>query len=196
MWQALVAEVLLHRTRARQAEDVFRELRRRYRTAAAFGSATREELLGLFEPLGLRWRAELVVRLAAEIGVRHGRLPKDAAALRTMPGVGDYAAAAALSLHAGQRAVIVDSNVVRVLCRLVGAEFDGETRRAKWLGELADRLTPDVEFRAYNYALLDLGMQICRPARPRCVDCPLLPMCTTGRDHVFGAVTSTVENSA
>jgi A/G-specific adenine glycosylase len=179
-WQGLVAEVLLQRTRASQVVPVFQELRRRYPSASRFAAASESEIANLIAPLGLRWRAPLLHRLALQIGERRGRLPKDEAELEALPGVGPYAAAAALSLHGEVRAIIVDTNVVRVLCRLVDAPYDAETRRKKWLRELAGRLTPDDDFRQYNYALLDLSRLLCRPAAPRCGACPLTSWCATG----------------
>ncbi len=180
LWQALATEIFLQRTRARQVVAVFLEMRRRYPTAVRFAAASPKEIADLIAPLGLRWRAPLLHDLARSVGESDGRLPRDQAELERLPGVGPYAAAAALSLHAGVRAVIIDANVVRVLCRLVGAPYDGETRRKEWLRELAERLTPPSEFRRYNYALLDLSMQICRHREPLCDQCPLQQLCVTG----------------
>ncbi len=73
--------------------------------------------------------------------------------------------------------MIIDANVVRVICRLVGEPYDGETRRKRWLMDLAERLTPERTFRDYNYALLDLAMVVCLPAAPRCRACPLAAVC-------------------
>ena len=98
--------------------------------------------------------------------------------------MGDYAAAATAAFHGGTRAAIVDANIVRLLCRLRGHEYDGETRRKRWLLELADRLTPSVEFRDYGFAVLDLSMTVCRPRRPLCAECPLITWCATGHDEV------------
>jgi A/G-specific adenine glycosylase len=95
-----------------------------------------------------------------------------------LPGVGPYVASAVISLHIGNRAVIVDSNVVRVLSRITGAKYNAETRRQKWLLDLADYLTPKYP-REYNYALLDLGIQVCSPRIPACDRCPLVEMCRT-----------------
>ena len=165
------------RTRAAQVLPVYRELFRRFPTARTFGAANDEELTEIVGPLGLRWRARLVAALAHEIGRRNGRLPRTQKALEELPGVGPYAAAAALSLHGGRRAVIIDANVVRVLARLVGREFDGETRRKRWLRDLAEYATPARDVRAFNYALLDLGAIVCRPRTPRCSACPLEDLC-------------------
>jgi A/G-specific adenine glycosylase len=179
-WQALVAEFLLLRTRATQAEAAFRRIRRQYPNARALAAASDEELIQLIRPLGLRWREPLFVELARELGRRNGRVPRGADELRELPGVGEYVAAATLALHMNRRAVIIDSNVVRLLCRLVGVQFDGETRRKRWLRDLAARLTPEQDFREFGYAILDLSMTVCAPGTPRCEACPLRDLCATG----------------
>ncbi len=187
LWQGLVAEVLLQRTRAAQVAPVFDELIRRYPSAQRFAMASERDIQELITSLGLRWRAPLLHRLASSIGVRKGHLPRTQVELEALPGVGPYAAGAALSLHGNTRALIIDSNVVRVLSRLVGAPYDGETRRKRWLRELSDELTPHDGHRRFNYALLDLAMLLCSPRSPRCNACPLRAMCVTGTSLAAGA---------
>lgn len=189
VWQALVAEFLLLRTRAAQVEPVFGALQKRYPNPRAFGDAPDEELVDLVASLGLRWRGRLLVRLAREIGHRDGRIPLDPNELRRLPGVGDYVAAATLALHGGRRAVLVDSNIVRLLCRLVGSPFDGETRRRRWLREFADRLTPEAGYREYGYAILDHSMSVCRPRNPLCPECPLRDLCASASGQAIARAT-------
>ena len=186
LWQALIAEVMLQRTRAEQVTSTFNLFRDRYRSPATLGRASEEELAGLMRPLGLRWRGRLLHRLAQEIARLDGALPLDQHALEALPGVGSYAAAATLSLHANRRAVLIDSNIVRVLCRLVGTAYDSETRRKRWLRELATALTPPRAHRDYNYALLDLAGLVCVPRAPKCGECPILRWCVTGLDRTDG----------
>lgn len=181
LWQALVAEFLLLRTRADQAAPVFENLQRRYPDARSLGDAPEERLHEMIASLGLRWRWPLFVQLARAIADCDGDIPTTVDELKEFPGVGPYVAAATAALHGGNRASIVDSNIVRLLCRLTGQTYDGETRRKRWLLDLADRLTPEVEFRAYGYAALDLSMTVCRPRSPLCSQCPLVTLCVTGR---------------
>ncbi len=176
-WQGLVVEVLLQRTRAPQVVPVFEEFRRRYPTAAAFGAVDEDELAQLLAPLGLRWRVPLFTRLAREVGRLRGRLPRDYEALKALPGVGPYAAGAALSLHGNRVAPVIDANTVRLVCRLLGFEYGAETRRVAWVHALFERLTPAGKHRAFNYGMLDLAMTVCMPRRPSCDRCPLASMC-------------------
>lgn len=137
------------------------------------------------KPLGLHWRIALLRRMARVVS-ELGEPPDSSDELTKLPGVGPYAAAAYLSFHRNIRAVIVDSNIVRWLGRVFGFRTDAETRRKRWLIELADWLTPRQTFRQYNYAVLDLSMTICR-RRPRCSKCPLAEgICefASGRDNL------------
>ncbi len=182
LWKGLLVEVMLQRTRADQVAPSFRCLDSCFPTARSLRNMDESGARDLIGPLGLSWRIPLFVELCREIAEHGGRLPRDMSALQNLPGVGPYAAGAALSLHGETRAVIVDSNVVRVLCRFLGVPFDGETRRKKWVEEALEHLTPENDFRAFNYALLDLAMQVCRPRRPDCGICPLQTLCRTGSD--------------
>ena len=174
---------MLQRTRADQAAPTFLRFREQYPSPAALAGASVEEFTELVGTLGLRWRGRLLHQLAHEIARLDGDLPLDQTALEALPGVGPYSAAATLSLHGNRRAVLIDSNIVRVLCRLVGAEYDGETRRKRWLRELAEAMTPPRAHRDYNYAVLDLAALVCLPRAPRCDECPIQTWCKTGLER-------------
>ena len=180
LWKGLLVEVMLARTRAAQVVPSFEKLDKRFRTAVDLSRATESEFESIMQPLGLRWRVSLLLALAHEIGRRSGRMPRTARELRELPGVGPYVASAALSFHGGVRASIVDSNTVRIVSRLAGKPFDGETRRKKWMREALEALTPQHGFKEFNYAMLDLADAVCKPSVPQCQSCPLQALCVTG----------------
>ena len=163
--------MLLQRTRADQVVPVHRTFAQRYPTPEALAKESQSGLLSVISPLGLRWRAPLMIRMAGIVADR-GRPPERLEELTALPGVGPYAASAYLSLHRGIRAPIVDANVVRLYGRVFGFPTGPETRRKKWLLRLADEMTPRRSFRQFNYALLDLAMKVC-VSRPKCEECPL-----------------------
>lgn len=180
-WLTLLAEMLLQRTRAAQVAPVFAEARRRYPTAAALADAGEPAATALMARLGLRWRGRLLHATAVAVAARGGTPPRDLAALRALPGVGPYTAAAWLSLDAGRRAAIVDSNVARWLARMTGRPYPRDPRHVRWVNELADDLTPRRAFRAYNLAVLDFTMTVCTARAPACPTCPLRVDCAHGR---------------
>jgi A/G-specific adenine glycosylase len=183
-WLSLVAELMLQRTRAASVVSVWEEFSSRYPTPAACASAPPGEPEAFIERLGLVWRAPLLRNLAQALS-EPAIPPDDPVALQALPGIGDYAASAYRSLHAGRRAVIVDANVVRWICRMTGDSWDGETRRKRWLRELAAEITPRTTFRDYNYGVLDLTMTLCVRS-PRCGICPVLRFCRTGISNQAG----------
>lgn len=186
-YAGLVAEVLLQRTRADAVPAVYEEFMRRFPNPAHLARASEEEIARVMYPLGLRWRVPLLSALGKRL-VELGRIPRDYEQLRALPGVGPYTAAAWLSFHGRGRGVLIDSNVVRWICRLLAREdCNAETRRRRWLREFTERVTPHRAVKAFNYALLDFTMNVCVPGRPRCEVCPLAAqLCRTGQIRLQG----------
>lgn len=181
LWHGLIAEILLQRTRAANAVSVYDQFINRFPEPKDLGSASVKEIETLIYSLGLRWRAPLLKQLGEELDKLGGQPPLSLEQLLKLPGVGPYAAAAWLSFHGGERGVIVDANVVRWICRLIDQKCDAETRRKKWLIQLADKLTPQSNSSEYNYAVLDFTMEICN-IPPKCSICPVgAEFCAYGR---------------
>lgn len=181
LWHALIAEVLLQRTRARNVVPVYEAFIARFPEAQDLKSATLEEIETLIYPLGLHWRAPLLKQLCDYLANTDGKVPTTREELLQLPAVGPYVAAAMLSFHCGRRGVLIDANIVRWLCRLVGRSMDEETRRKRWLIELADAITPRRKVHEFNYAALDFTMEICAKV-PKCEQCPIgSKLCLHGR---------------
>lgn len=161
---------------------VYDEYVRRYPGPGELARESAEGLYGVVGTLGLRWRVPLMLRMA-ELITDAGSVPKSLPELTALPGVGPYAAGAFLSMHSGVRALIIDSNVVRWLGRVLELETGPETRRQAWFIAIVEKLTPRRAFREFNYAMLDLAMTVCKP-RPRCRLCPLARgLCTFRRPN-------------
>lgn len=179
-FHCLIAEILLQRTRAEQVVPVFQQFKSRFPDADSLCNATEEEIFNVIKSLGLAWRSRFLKSLGC--GIKN-KIPEDLEGLLKLPGVGPYAAGAYLSLHRGERATIVDSNVVRFYGRYFGFQTDPETRRSRMINELADMLTPKKAFRSYNYALLDFCALVCTP-KPLHGLCPLKKTCVFVRGLV------------
>jgi A/G-specific adenine glycosylase len=135
----------------------------------------------IIRPLGLHWRASPLHKLVQILKKDFkGEIPEDIDQLRMLPGVGDYVSSAYLSLHRNVKASIIDANVVRIYGRFFGFQFNGETRRKKWLIAFANRITPEDRFRVFNYSLLDFAGEICR-SKPKCRACFLRFKCAYTR---------------
>jgi A/G-specific adenine glycosylase len=182
LWHALAAEVLLQRTRAGTVAVTYNKFVSAYQEPAQLATAPLREIKKLLYPLGLPTRAVYLKKLAVALTGLNAIPPESLEELGKLPGIGSYAAAAYRSLHLRKYSTIIDANVVRWICRLVGQECDGETRRKQWLKSLAEQLTPARNTYHYNYAVLDFTLDICS-TQPKCGICPIGPKyCIYGRD--------------
>jgi len=195
-WLGLVAEVLLQRTRASQVVPVYWKIALIASTPARMVRNARR-VRGEMRSLGLHGRASDLVSIARTI-LAAGRLPKSAKELCALRGIGEYTAAAWLSMHRGERGVIVDANIFRWLARMTGRPWQRDPRGVRWVYEVAEKLTPQRAFREFNQAVLDFTMTICLPGAPRCQICPLLQECHFGgramrksKPHVGSSVRAT-----
>lgn len=167
---------MLQRTRAEQVVPIYNEFVQRYPDFIKALGEDPEKIIELISRLGLSWRAKKVVELLEVLSETDGKIPQEKDKLIRLPGVGDYIANAFLSLHRGVKAPITDSNAVRLWSRVIGFEPIGEIRRRKWFNELCLQLTPDRDYRDFNYALLDFCRNICK-TKPMCEECPLKEVC-------------------
>ena len=180
----LVSEVLLQRTRVASGVPYFERFIARFPTVVDLANASEEQVLKAWEGLGFYGRARHLHRAAKAIVAGHGaQVPRTFAALRELPGIGDYTAGAVASIAFGERVPAVDGNAARVLARVFRVPGDltrGDARRR--LMRIAESLVPLAEPGAYNQALMELGATVCRPRAPLCGTCPLRPRCGAYRD--------------
>jgi DNA (cytosine-5)-methyltransferase 1 len=176
-WHVLMAEMCLHRTRADQVAPVFEALLRLAPTPQAMADHA-DDALEAMQSLGLRWRAENIVKVASALmELFEGQVPDNDLELRMLPGVGDYVAQAVLCFGFGRRAVLIDTNTVRIVSRLNGRDATRRWQLRLDLHRMASARGPDAQF---NYALLDLGALICKTGTPLCGECPLRGHCVMG----------------
>lgn len=173
-YRVLVAEFMLQQTQAARVEPAFARFLAGFPSVRALARASLRDVLVAWDGLGYNRRAvalaETARRIVRELG---GRVPREPATLRSLPGVGPYTAAAVASIAFGVPVAAVDTNVRRIVSRVsAGAEDLGVGR----VREIAQAwLDPD-DPGAWNQALMDLGRELCRPT-PRCEGCPLRPDC-------------------
>jgi A/G-specific adenine glycosylase len=138
-----------------------------------------DDVLKQREGLGYYSRARNLHAAAKQIAADHGgQLPETVAQLRELPGIGPYTAGAIASIAFGADEPVLDGNVERVLCRLLGIEADPKkaaTRKRLWLE--AEQLLAPGQAGDFNQAMMELGATICTPTGPACDDCPLADAC-------------------
>ncbi len=170
-WGVLVSEVMLQQTQASRVVPVYERFLDRFPDVASAASATTHEILSAWSGLGYNTRA-LRLRDAARRIVADG-WPTTATALRALPGVGPYTAAAVACFAFGEPVAAIDTNMRRVLSRWTGHPLDGI--------ELADRAAEFLvvdDAAAWNQAIMDLGATICRPRQADCALCPVRRWCS------------------
>jgi len=174
-FHALVAELMLQRTKAAQVRDVYTKFAATYPDLESASHAMKDEIRDILSPLGLNWRIKNIISLIDKL-VLLGVIPENYDELIKLPGVGDYIASAYLSFHIGKCRPIIDSNAVRLWGRIYGFTTGPETRRKTWFKELVKKITPETECKTFNYGVLDFTRKICK-TNPQHTDCPFTELC-------------------
>lgn len=174
-----LSEVILQQTRVAQGLEYYLRFTERWPEVGALAAATEDEVLKMWQGLGYYSRARnlhaAAKRIVADFG---GRFPRDHAAVRSLPGVGDYTAAAICSIACDTPCAVLDGNVYRVLARLFDIETPIDTTAGrKAFAELAQSQLDREQPGRYNQAIMDFGALQCTPAQPRCEECPLAEQC-------------------
>lgn len=181
-YRILMAEIMLHRTRAAQVTPIYQRFIERYPNVQVLAQASKQELRDALSSLGLFWRIDLIHDMAIRlVTVFGGRIPEAKEELLSLPGVSDYIASALRCFAWNLPEPLVDTNTVRVIGRLFGLPVKDSSRRNRRFRNLLAALVDPHNPREYNYALLDLADHICMKKRaPECQDCPLKGLCLYG----------------
>ncbi len=167
-----LSEVMLQQTSVAAVTPRFERFVRRWPTIEALAAASDQDILSEWAGLGYYARARNLIACARQIAARGG-FPTDEAGLRALPGIGDYSAAAIAAIAFGRDAVVVDTNVARVVARLHGLMKPAKRE----IRELVEAMTPAGKAGDFAQAMMDLGATVCRPRGPDCPACPLSADC-------------------
>ena len=178
-WAVLVSEVMLQQTPVARVEPVWREWMSRWPTPAALAAVAPADVIRAWGKLGYPRRALRLREAAAAVVERHGGVvPRDVAQLEALPGIGTYTARAVACFGYGQPQPVVDTNVRRVVARLLHGRAEAGSARAADLTDIAE-LTPSEPGRAtrFSVAAMELGALVCVAGAPRCGVCPVRNRC-------------------
>jgi A/G-specific adenine glycosylase len=172
-----VSEVMLQQTRVAAAIPYYKRFLARFPTLDALAAAAEGELLAHWAGLGYYYRARNLQK-AAQAMCAAGAFADSYDGLRSLPGVGDYTAAAVSSIAFNLPHAVLDGNVLRVLSRLLDdstnvASASGRKHFAIAASQLLDTSQPG----AFNQAMMELGATICLPRNPQCLLCPVADLC-------------------
>jgi A/G-specific adenine glycosylase len=166
---------MLQQTTVATVKPRFRRFIERWPTVEALAAADDEEVLSEWAGLGYYARARNLISCARKVA-RRGGFPRTESELRSLPGLGEYTAAAIAAIAFGERATVVDTNVARVVARYHGIERPVDQSRSD-IRRLADAMTPADRPGDYAQAMMDLGATVCSLRQPDCPACPLAPEC-------------------
>lgn len=171
----LVCEILLRKTTSRQVSAIYSSFFERFPMVLELSGASPDEVLEFIRPLGLHGRAGDLVHVARDIvELFDGAVPSSLEDLMEMRGVGGYVADCVLSFGYGFWIPMVDSNVERVLGRLVMGK---DKVKASRVAGIYEQLGRPYASRELHSAIIDLSHAHCRPKNPDCRGCPVHCLC-------------------
>jgi A/G-specific adenine glycosylase len=184
-YRVWLSEIMLQQTTVAAVGPYFAKFTARWPTITALAAADEAELMAAWAGLGYYARARNLIACARDVA-RLGAFPNTEEALRGLPGVGAYTAAAVAAIAFGERAVVVDANVERVVSRLFAIAEPLPAARPR-IRAMADTITPEARAGEFAQAMMDLGATICTPRNPRCLACPLAGACAARAEGAPGA---------
>ena len=184
-----VSEIMLQQTRVETVLAYYERFMARFPTLADLAVAPLDDVLKAWEGLGYYARARNLHSAARQVVMQdHSEMPRTPEALRRLPGVGQYTAAAVASIAFGYDAIALDGNLRRVLCRLFAIDDDpGRPNTQRALERLAELMMPPGRAGDFNQALMDLGAMLCTKT-PRCLLCPVDDWCWARREGIQNAL--------
>lgn len=176
-----LSEIMLQQTTVAAVGSYFHKFTQIWPDFAALAAADDADVMAAWAGLGYYARARNLLKCARVVVTEHeGRLPETEAELLTLPGIGPYTAAAIAAIAFGQRTVVVDANVERVVSRLF-AIATPLPQSKPLIRDAMDNITPEIRAGDFAQAMMDLGAGLCSVRAPSCQLCPLAFACDANR---------------
>jgi len=196
-YKVLVSETMLQQTQVSRVVEKYSEFMAIYPTIFDVASASKEEIVKIWNGLGYNSRA-LRLKRTCEVIVneRNGNIPSNYDQLRTLPGIGDYTASAIMCFAFRIPTVVVDVNVIRVFSRFFSQlHFTTDVINEKNIREGLKKMLPKENTSEFFQAIMDVARLFCKKSAPICEDCPLTLKCLSSKKLVFKQVTKKIEPS-
>jgi len=182
-YEVLIGEILIGKTTYAVANRVYRRFLRRFPSFSALAEANEDELAKALDFSYIkRYGAFIKLVIQDLMKERMVKVPSDSYALRAL-GLQSHNVNAIMCFGYGLHLAVIDSNVSRMLSRLFHNSLPAQPSRGL-IQAMGETLLPDFNTDQYNASLLDLAEQICRFARPLCVQCSVPDVC----DHASANV--------
>lgn len=189
-YELLIAEILLRKTTANQVLTVYSKLLKEYPNPFVLCLADKSDLEALLKPLGMyKTRAELLKKFACAYltFLKNSENNKfSRSELLKLPGIGNYAANAVLSLIYNECVPMLDTNFIRILERVFGIKSNrSRPRNDPYIWKEAKDILPCKKARDFNLAILDFSALVCKHIQPKCFECFAKEYCSYANINGF-----------
>ena len=179
-YERIISEVLLQRTKAETVAKYFPKFIKRYPSWKQLGNASEKDLIEILKPFGLSTqRGKRPYKLAQELKKRKGVFPQDRSVVEEIPMMGQSISNAYELFILKIPSPLLDVNMARVIERFFGKRKLVDIRYDPYLQSTSHKLVDHYQAKEINWAVLDLGAQVCKPRKPSCRMCPIITNCST-----------------
>lgn len=189
-YKVWLSEIILQQTRVDQGMSYYVKFIKLFPTVKKLADADEDAVLKAWQGLGYYGRARNLHATAKHIAYDFkGKFPSKQKELMKLKGVGEYTSAAIASFCFGEKAAVVDGNVIRVLSRIYGVtEAIDSTKGKETIKSLADELIDNKEPGLYNQAIMEFGAIHCTPHSPACESCPFENACYARKEGIVNEI--------
>ena len=189
-YKVWISEIMLQQTTVNTVLPYFSKFLKKWDCIDKLSHADESDILSFWAGLGYYARARNLLKCAKELSEKFdGKIPNDKKTLLSLPGIGEYTASAIRSIAFGEREVVIDGNIERVVCRLFKIEKPINQSK-KEIEKHASRLFPKLYSGDFAQALMDFANSICKPKKPNCEHCPISNSCLSLKLGVVGNIPS------
>jgi A/G-specific adenine glycosylase len=186
-YRIMIAEFMLHRTKAEQVVPVYNSFVKKYPDVNTLAKASNTNVKKVTEHLGLHWRSSHFIKAARFIVKNfNANFPLERELLLEIPGVGDYVSGAILSVCFDIPVYVVDSNIARFINRFYGLNLSGEIRRKKKVVEISGKLFNTKNPGVLLFSIIDFTSMFCKPRNPECNKCIFKKECKFSKFSLQG----------
>ncbi len=172
-----ISEIMLQQTTVNTVIPYYKSFIKKWDSIDKLSCADENDILAFWAGLGYYARGRNLLKCAKELSEKFdGKIPNDKKTLMELPGIGEYTASAIRSIAFGEREVVIDANIERVVCRLFKIEKP-VNKSKKDIKKYASQLFPKLHSGDFAQALMDFANAVCKPKKPNCNNCPIATSC-------------------
>ncbi|AGF74257.1 A/G-specific adenine glycosylase [Bartonella australis AUST/NH1] len=180
-YQVWLSEVMLQQTTVETVKPYFKKFLKLWPDLFSLSQASQDDIMKAWAGLGYYSRARNLKNCACKLVQEHGgKFPQSAKILRTLPGIGDYTAAAIAAIAFNHPVAVIDGNVERVITRLFAITSVLPKAKSE-IREKTQKIVASKRPGDFAQAVMDLGATICTPRKPACLLCPLQNLCKAAK---------------